>query len=212
VTGSLQAYPIAGTQKWIAALQVVPAGVVIFNDGLRQFQDWAAARRRRWFVVASWLAPAALIANIPVALLFGFVAVSDYSAGQSPGLHGTELMRLPPTQAANLRSLAREIDHDCAELITLPRMPSLYLWTGRQGVSELNHGIWMFSLDSSHQASIAAQIRDKPRVCVVRNQAVLEFEALGRPIPRRPLVDFIETQFVPAATFGDYEVLIRNSP
>jgi hypothetical protein len=212
VMESLQVYPVGGTQKWIAALVLVPVGAIIFNDGLRQFQGWAAGQPNRAVgMVADWLAPAALIVNIPFALLFVYVAGSAYASGQSLGLRGTDLIKLPPTQASELRSLAQAIDQNCGEMITMPRMSSLSLWTGREGFSALNPGLWQLTLDSSGQRAIVDKIRDQPRICVVRNQFVLDWEAQGRPIARRPLVEFINTEFVPAATFGDYELLIRKS-
>ena len=213
VMESLQVYPVGGTQKWIAALLVVPVGAIIFNDGLRQFQTWAASRQSRSVaMVAAWLAPAALIVNIPFALLFGYLAASAYASGQPLGLRGTELMRLPPAQASALQAVAKAVDQNCTSLITLPRMSSWNIWTGLPGNSRLEtgDGIWIFSLDALQQESIVAQIRDKSGLCVVRNQAVIDFLSGERPVPRRPLVEFIDTAFTSVAKFGDYELLIRT--
>jgi hypothetical protein len=211
VMASLEAYPVAGTQLWIAAVAVLPVGVVIFNDGLRQLLSWATARQSRSLMnVAGWLAPALVIVNVQVALLFGYLAASAYASGQSPGLPGTDLMRLPPAQASTLRSLAYEIDQDCANLLTMPGMPSINLWSERERISELDLGTWVFLLDASQQELVVGQIRAMPGLCVVRNHAVLDFWARGRPIPRRPLVEFIDTAFATTAIFGDYELLIRK--
>jgi hypothetical protein len=211
VIDCLYLYPVAGTQQWVAALPLVPVSAITFNDGLRQLRAWAATRQSRSFLkVAASLAPGALIVTVAAWPVFIFFAGSAYASGQPLGLPGTELMRLPPAQVSDLQSLARAIDQNCTNLITLPRLPSLYLWTGRPGPSQLNSGIWVFSLDASQQQSIVSEIRDQPGLCVVRSQAELDFWAQGRQIPDRPLVEYIDTAFEPAGKFGIYELLVRK--
>lgn len=211
VTEILYAYPVAGSQQWLAALTLGPVGAITLNDGLRQLQAWAAARQSRSFLkVAASLAPGALIVNLAVWALIAYLIATVYVSGRPPGLPGTALMRLPPAQASDLRLLARAIDQSCANFITMPRMPSLYLWTGREGLPQLNAGIWMFSLDASQQQAIVSEIQDQPRLCVVRSKAVIDFEAEGRTIPQRPLVEYINAAFEPAATYGIYELLVRK--
>lgn len=211
VMETLQAYPIAGTQLWLAALTLVPVGAITFNDGLRQLRAWAATRQSQSFLkVAASLGPGALIVNIAVWPLFVYLAASAYASGEPLGLPGAGLMRLPPAQASALQSLVRAIDQDCANFITMPRMPSLYLWTGREDFTQLNKGVWMFSLSAADQQSVVSQIRDQPGLCVVYSQTEVDFWAEGRPVPRRPLVEYIDTAFEPAATFGIYELLVRR--
>ncbi|HEV2029392.1 MAG TPA: hypothetical protein VGS16_12810 [Candidatus Dormibacteraeota bacterium] len=211
VMETLQAYPVAGTQMWLATLALVPVGAITFNDGIRQLRLWAAGRENQSFLkVAAAVGPGALILNVAVWPLFVYLAASGYASGQPLGLPGAGLMRLPPEQASALQSLAAAIDKDCTNLITLPRMPSLYLWTGKEGVAQLNDGIWMFSLDAAQQQSVVSQVRDKTGTCIVISQAVADFEAEGRPIPRRPLIEYIDTAFEPAGTFGIYELLVRK--
>ncbi len=208
VIGTLAAYPVAGTQLWVAAAILVPVGAVTFNDGLRQLRAWAASRQSRSFVkVANSLSAGALIVSVAVWPVFVFYAASAYAAGQPLGLPGTELIRVPPAQATSLQSLVHAIDQDCASLITMPGMPSLYLWTGRGGISQLNP--WMFSLDAAQQESVVSQIRDQPGMCVAISPTLVDFWAAGRPVPRRPLVEYIDTAFEPVATFGIYELLKR---
>jgi hypothetical protein len=217
VMESLQAYPVAGTQEWLAALTLVPVGAVIFNDGMRQLRASALARQSQSLLkVATSLPRGAVIVNVAVWVLFVYLTGMAYASGQPLGLPGTELMRLPPATASSLQSLVRAIDEDCATLITVPRMPSLNLWTGREDFTQLNAGgaggggVWMFSLSASDQQSVVSLIRDRPGVCVVLSQALINFWAGGRPVPRFPLVQYIETAFEPAGTFGIYQLLVRK--
>lgn len=177
---------------------------ITFNDGLRQLRAWAATRQSRSFLkVAESLAPGALIVTLAAWPVFFAFAGAAYAQNQPLSLPGAELMRLPPAQVSDLQLLARAVDQNCTTFITEPRMASLYPWTRRAGLSQLNQGIWMFSLDASQQQSIVDQIRSVPGMCVVRNQAVVDFWAEGRPVPSRPLVDFIDTNFVDTGSYGD---------
>jgi hypothetical protein len=208
VMETMMAYPVAGTQVWVAAATLVPVGAITFNDGLRQLRAWAASRQSRSFLtVATYLSPGALMVSVAVWPLFVFYAASAYATGQPLGLPGTGLIRVPQSQASSLQSLVRAIDQDCAGLVTMPGLPSLYLWTGRGGTSQLDP--WMFSLDAAQQQSLVSQIRDQPGLCVVKSPALVDFWAAGRPVPRRPLVVYIDTAFEPVGAFGIYELLER---
>ena len=205
----LMAYPVSGSQLWIAAAVLVPVGAITFNDGLRQLRAWAADRHSRSFLtVAASLSPGALIVSLAVWPLFVFYAASAYAIGEPLGLPGTDLIRVPRSQASTLRSLVHAIDQDCTGLISMPGLPSLNLWTGRAGIAQLNP--WMFSLDSAQQQSIVTQIRDQPGLCVVVSPTLVDFWAGGRPVPRRPLVEYIDTAFQPVGTFGIYELRINR--
>lgn len=212
VMETLQAYPVAGTQLWIAAMTLVPVGAIALNDGMRQLRAAAAAAPSPWMsTVARRLGPGALIVNVAVWPVFVYFAAAAYILGQPLGLPGTELMRVPPSQASSLQSLVRAIDRDCTTLVTMPRLSSLYVWTGESGFSERSTGVWIFSLDASEQQSVVSQIQGQPSVCVVRSPGLVDFWAGGRPIPQRPLVEYIDANFQSCATFGIYELLVPRA-
>jgi hypothetical protein len=213
VLEALQVYPVAGSQEWLAAFMLVPVGAVIFNDGLRQLRALALATgSESWLTVSKSLPRGAVVVNVAVWGLFVYLSGMTYASGRPLGLPGTDLMRLPPVQVSGLQSLASVTDRDCMTLITLPRMESLNLWTEKAGLASLysDVGIWIFSLDAAKQQSIVTELRGRQGVCVVRSQAVLDFEAQGRPVPRRPLVEYIDTDLQSAGTFWVYELLISK--
>jgi hypothetical protein len=152
------------------------------------------------------------VVNVAVWGLFVYLSGMTYASGRPLGLPGTELMRLPAAQVAALQSLAAVTDRDCTTLITLPRMESLNFWTEKAGLASLysDDGIWVFSLDAGKQQSIVTELSGRQGVCVVRSQTVLDFEAQGRPVPQRPLVEYIDTAFQSAGIFGDYELLVSR--
>jgi hypothetical protein len=213
VMEALQVYPVAGTQEWLAALMLVPVGAITFNDGLRQLRAIALTTKgESLLTIARALPRGAVVVNLAVWGLFVYLSGMTYASGRPLGLPGTELMRLPSVQVSMLQPLASAADRDCTTLLTLPRMESLNLWTEKAGLASLysDVGIWVFSLDAAKQQSIVNEISGRQGVCVVRSQVVLDFEAQGRPVPQRPLVQYIDTAFQSAGIFGVYELLVSR--
>jgi hypothetical protein len=68
----------------------------------------------------------------------------------------------------------------------------------------------MFVLDDEQQKSIVGQLQGRERLCVVKNQRVIDFWKQGRQVPSRPLVEFIDANFVDDGSYGDYQLLIRR--
>jgi hypothetical protein len=217
VLESLQAYPVAGTQMSLAALMLVPVGAITFSDGIRQLRAGAgeASRPAPWLVTRAgpWLvtraAPAALLVSIAATELFGLLGVASYATGTPLGLSGAESVRVPAQRGADLRGLVAAIDRECSTFITYPGMTSFYLWTRQPPPVPLYAGVWMFVSDSQAQQSLVDELTGMPRLCVVKNQSMIDFWSQGRPVPDRPLVDYIDSGFVGAASFGDYQLLVR---
>ena len=200
VMESLQAYPVAGTQLSIAALLMVPVGATVLNDGINGLRTRGALR----------FAPATLIFSIVALALQAFLATSQFAAATPSGLPGAESVRMQPQQAAQLRALVTAIDHDCSSFVTFPGMNSFYVWTGQKPPTDLRYGVWWLTPDSTDQQAIVRQLSTRSRLCVVKNQAIIDFWAQGRPVPRQPVVDFIEQNFTDGGTYGDYQLLVRR--
>ncbi len=209
VLEALQAYPVAGTEISLAAVSVVPVGAAILGDGIRQLQG---AGLRRPSPRAGWVAAAALLVQASVLVLIAYVVATGFYTGTPLGLPGAGSVRVPAQDAQQLRDLVSAIDRDCAEFITYPGMNSLYLWTGQMPPTYVRSQIWMITFDDRQQQSLVDQLQGMPRLCVVKNQQVIEFWTHGAPIPDRPLVRFIDSSFAADGTFGDYELLIRKPP
>jgi hypothetical protein len=210
VLESLQAYPVAGTQLSLAALMLVPVGAITFGDGIRQLSAAGREASRSAFWLATWAAPAALLVNLAALQLFGFLSVAAYTNAVPLGLPGAESVRVPAQRGADLRAMVAAIDSQCTSFITYPGMTSLYLWSGQSPPVPLYAGVWMFVSDSPAQQSIVDQLTGRQRLCVVKNQSVIDFWAEGRQVPNRPLVQFIDAGFVRGGVYGDYELLVRR--
>jgi hypothetical protein len=70
--------------------------------------------------------------------------------------------------------------------------------------------VWWLTPDPVDQQAVVRQLEGQSRLCVVKNQTLIDFWAQGRPVPSQPVVDFIDASFTTSAKFGDYEVLVRK--
>ena len=200
VMESLQAYPVAGTQLSVAALLMIPVGAIVLHDGISGLRTASAAR----------FAPAALLLATVALALQGFLAASQFAAGTPSGLPGAEAVRMPAPQAAQLRQLVVAIDQECSSFITFPGMNSFYVWTGQTPPTDLRYGVWWLTPDATDQQATVSQLSVRSRLCVVKNQSIIDFWAQGRPVPRQPVVDFIEQNFADGGTYGDYQLLVQR--
>jgi len=200
VMESLQAYPVAGTQLSIGALLMVPVGAIVLHDGISGLGTRGSVR----------VAPAALLVATVALALQGFLAGSQFAAGSPSGLPGAESVRMPAQQAAQLRHLVAAIDRDCSSFITFPGMNSLYVWTRQEPPTDLRYGVWWLTPDAADQQATVTQLGTRDRLCVVKNQSIIDFWAQGRPVPRQPVVDFIDQNFADGATYGDYQLLVQR--
>ncbi len=208
VVECLQAYPVAGSQLSMAGLGLVPVGAIILGDGIRQLVA-ATAAAGGMVKAPNAVAPTVLVANVIAGILLAFSVTTSFATGTRLGLPGAESIRLQPQSATQLRHLVAAVDRGCSSFITFPGMNSFYIWTAQAPPTPVHTEGWFLVLDSNQQQALVQQLAGKPRLCVIKNQRVLDMWAQGRPIPQRPLVDFIDQEFVHDSWYGDYELLVR---
>ena len=120
-------------------------------------------------------------------------------------------MRLPPQQATQLRTLVGSIENNnSSTFIAFPGMNSLYLWTNEEPPTKMRYELWWLTVDDADQESMVQRLEAQSRLCVVKNQSLIDFWTQGHSVPVGPLVDFIDEDFVDAGSYGDYELLIRR--
>ena len=209
VVESLQAYPFAGSQLSMSALGLVPVGAIVLGDGIRQLRAASVAAGGRVRAVGA-VAPAVLLINIVALIVLAFTGTSAFVSGTPLGLPGAESIRLQAQSAEHLRQLVAAVDRDCSSFVTFPGMNSLYIWTAEDPPTPVRLEVWWLVLDTNQQQALVQQLAGKPRLCVIKNQHVIDMWAQGRPIPPSPLVDFINREFVHDSSYGDYELLVRR--
>lgn len=210
VVASLQIYPVAGTQVSVAAIGLLPLGAMSLNDGIRQLHQAGTASVDA-AKPANGIVLGMLGVSVAVFLLFSLLTATEFATLAPLGLPGAQTVRLSDDKDAQLRSLVGAIKDRCGSFITYPGMNSFYFWTEQDPPAELSSEVWWLVLDSPQQQSLLDQLQSQPRLCVVKNQRMIDFWAQGRPVPSRPLVEWIGNDFLKAGSYGDYELLIRRS-
>jgi hypothetical protein len=210
VVESLQAYPFAGSQLSMAALGLVPVGAIVLGDGIRQLRAASFAAGGRVRTVGA-VAPAVLLMNIVALLVLAFTGTSAFVSGTPLGLPGAESIRLQAQSVESLRQLVAAVDRGCSTFITFPGMNSFYIWTAKDPPTSAHIEVWWLVLDTDQQRALVQQLAGRPRLCVIKNQQVIDMWAEGSQIPNRPLVDFIDSDFAHDSFYGDYELLVRKA-
>jgi hypothetical protein len=215
VVETLQAYPVAGSQVWWSALLFVPLGAVCIWDGWNQLRGFFASRAHplsRYLRHSVAVLVSAFLAWLLLVSLLPALAQSQrtYREATSLGLFGTGPIRLAYSQAAEYRAVTNAIRRNCETFVVLPGINSLYLFSRIRPPTWMNTTAWMYLLDAGEQRQVVAAARLHPHLCAIRNQDVLAFWSQGRPVPRLPLVKYIEQEFVATWSFGQFEILTRE--
>lgn len=222
---TLQAYPAPGAQLLSGMLTFVLVAALLAGDGLRLvvlYRETAAEDDGR---VAAFVVAATAVALAINLFAFGMVrpghkALQDYRAGVATGLPGASRVHLQPPQAQSLQATVNAIKaQNCQTLLTVPGMNSFYHWTGVAPPTGENLTHWFIVLDSKRQQRVVDAIRDKPGVCILRNDAIINWwvgTSKDNKVQDRPLWDYLQklpvTDISSAdqGTYGAYRVQVPD--
>lgn len=131
---SLYVYPVAGSQKALAVVLVIPLAAICLYDGLTVLGQGATLSRRRG------LNAAAIAVGMTFLLLIARHVEASHAAfaSQVPlGLRGAQRLRMPQPKAAEYRELAFLLREHCGTFLCSDGWNSLYLWTGIEPPSRM---------------------------------------------------------------------------
>jgi hypothetical protein len=211
VTSSLWAYPVAGSQRAFASVFAALALVVIAVDAA---QDLAAARGPR-AEASLGLALKLVWTGVLSCLLFiyaseAYLARRIYNERKPLDLPGARAIRLDPATVARYQRLVTALREQPNTFFTMPGMFSLHFFTGREPPTTRNLTNWMYIFDDRTQVRIVQELEARPQLCVVVNSGLVYYWMQGRPLPAAPLVQYIETNFVPVRRIFDDEIRVRR--
>jgi len=213
VLQALHVYPSAGSQTAWGEFLLIPIAAICVADGLADLKEIARPAGietpARVGAVALSLAVLALTYHAVLGRGTFDFARAQYRDGLEVNGDGAERLRFPPPAANQLNGVLAEIRGRCSALVTLPGMNSFHLWTGIPTATGVNATGWMFVLHDDEERDIVEAVRGKPSLCVVRNRALVALWARGRPVPRGPLIRFIESEFSVSRRIGAYELMER---
>jgi hypothetical protein len=112
-----------------------------------------------------------------------------------------------------MQALVAGLRQHCDTYVSMPGINSPYLYTG-EPAPEILPGPWAYVRDADDQAAIVDELRSIPRLCAVTSPGVQYVWSLlggGEP-PQGPLIQFIDDDFRPVATYGLYTLAARSVP
>jgi hypothetical protein len=128
---AMQMYPVAGSQRIIGGTLAIYLGVQTLFDVVRALANRGASPSA---LALRWAVGAGLVAAVPAAVTALELrrSMSEYRAGQPLDLPGTQLMRLPPEQAAALEWLVDLVRNQSTTVVASPGFHSLYFWAQQE--------------------------------------------------------------------------------
>lgn len=212
----LQAFPVAGTQVYVATFLSVLVYTLCLRDALVIIAEQAPVKS--WLVT---LAPrtAALLQILLLTAcvsLFAFVwcnpfAARQYYAQMEPlGLRGASLVRLPHYEGEELRELTSYLEVHSDTFFSYPGVNSLYFWTGKRPPTWFNAGDWMVLLNDEQQKEILTALQRAEHPLVVVNEPGIKYWERGPSGEQKPLVRFIRDKCHEAHRIGAYHILEIN--
>jgi len=201
----LQAYPVAGSQRYIASLPVFLCAMVWISDGIGEL----SLQVRGVFSRQAALACAAAVV-IAVAAAQTWVEYVNHAVKVPSGLRGSSMLLLRPSTAAQFQYLANHISTNCGMLFSMPGVNSFNFWSGVPAPNDSNMGAWMQYFSIDRQVGILKILRADPRACVIYDPELVKFwQASDQAMADSPLAQYILRDMVPVARRGDYEVRVQ---
>lgn len=207
---TLWAFPMAPHIHFASILLIVSA-VICMGDSLPGLYDRIGIRslsaNRHGFTAAA----------ICLLVLAGHLyklqtARSRYASMVPLDLPGAHAVRVLPAQYRLYHEAVQQIHQSCNGFITMPALNSLYFWSRQDSPTAINLTAWIGVLDDVEQQQMTDDFARVTRPCVVQCPAVMKLWLQGRPLPRRPLVRWIEEHFQPAASFEGCHLLTWKQP
>ncbi len=155
------------------------------------------------------LAAAVLVSNL-VIIQDGRDARRSFDASVPLHLPGASRVRVRSDVARLLRTTTGALASGCKTFLTYPGMGSFYIWAREQPPTELNAADWMFLFDTETQRRVVQDSAPRPGLCVLRAPGVVPLWALGKPLPQRPLLDFVLHGFGPPSHIDGLELARRR--
>jgi hypothetical protein len=168
---------------------IIVAGILII-DGAREVASVLGARLGHEVVVG--IAGIAAANALLVALVLALPTyVSKFRATEALGLPGARLVHADPQTVGVLQAVSSAIKDHCGTFIPMPGMDSFYLFAQKTPPTLLTGSDWMSGVSVAQQRRAVREVEAARDVCILRNDGIVSFWLGTRPLPSRPLVDYV---------------------
>jgi hypothetical protein len=211
---TLQAFPVAGTQRALATFLFVPIAALFFCDGLstlrcrfREQPRFLQFKRHRQYGMTILL----LATMVSYFVWMRIPALANqYKESTSLGLPGSERIRLPEYRVAEYTWLTENIQALKGTFITIPGYNSLYFWTGQDPPTGFNATTWMTLLNTREQEAVVRSLSAHDTPCVVYDVVGTEFWLRGQDVSESPIFKHIQEEFEVVDRLGVYLIMTRK--
>lgn len=208
---ALHAFPVAGSQTGWSVFLLAAVAALCVGNGVRGFATVVEGGLERWTAIAG----AAVIAVIAAQFLlvanledsFDYERAS-YAGRERLDLPGSHTIRLAPEEDNTLVGVTDALDENCGAFLTEPGLGSFYLWTEKEPPTGLFATAWPNLFDDELQDRVIEETKDIKGLCLLRNIGQAETWSFG-PVPKGPLIEYLEEGFQPVTAVGAYEILRR---
>ena len=206
----LHAYPVAGSQMGWAMLVVTLLGGLVFAQGANDAKRLAQKVSVTPLMLKASSMAFAAVAGVSV---LGFMQASSsqwrlYGSNVPLNVQHAPFVRLPASQVTTLASVANAIRTECTGYYSLPGMGTFSVLTRLKLATGFNATVWPLLFDEADQRHVIADLRRVERLCVIRNETVLQGWMQGRRVPDGPLLDYLATFNRLVLNAGDYSVWV----
>jgi hypothetical protein len=211
VLQALHAYPVSGSQMWLATVLLVPLGLLCVANGARGLAAAVELSTDRLALYGFGIVATIVLAWFAVNTFLREPLRANraaYDGRVSLRLPGSHDMRLTPEEVKLYTDVTNAMRENCTATLMLPGMDSFYLWAQQEPPS-YTAGAWEILFDTAQQEKVVEATRSIHGLCLLRNYAIEAAWGSGEG----PLVDFLEHgPFKPLGNIHGYELLRREGP
>jgi hypothetical protein len=210
VPQALHAFPVAGSQMWLATVLLVPTGALCVANGVRGLMAVTEVGADRLALVGFGVVATVVLAWFCVNT-FLREPLNTYRAGYDASvplnLPGSHDMRLSAEEDQKYEEITKGMRENCTHTLMEPGMASFYLWAQEEPPS-YTATAWEVIFDEEQQEKVIDDTRSISGLCLLRNN---EIQALWGTKEGR-LTEYLEQGFKQIGSGFGYELLRRAGP
>ena len=210
---SMYSFPVAGSQNLFSILPlVIVAGVFLRDSAATLFAHRSTLSLSPFMSWSRYAGYAAAL--LVIAASYGrdlHYAYRTYSNSVSLGLPGSANVHVPPSEASTYQWLTQTLDARCSSFYSAPGLFSLYFWTRQDSPTLLIMNDWPPFFSPAQQRIVLGDMGRHRTSCIVYNPSLLKFWSVGEKLPPSPVMEYMQSAFVPIAQRDGYYIMARRN-
>lgn len=214
VVGYLQlliVFPVAGSQRSIATLLLVPTIAINISDSLPTLRDdFLMLWQKKSFKLTTIIFLISIFLYITAQLPKITFPWTTYYSNVSINFSGADRIRLSEEQNAIYQWIIRNLSNNSDTFIASPGFPSFYFWAQKDTPSTITQNCWPAFLDANQQQQIIDKLYSYNSVCAIKNDYWRDFWLQNKLAIGQPLVDYIDNEFKVLGQLENYQFCVKK--